>query len=185
LDLYIRRWKKEEKRVHDECHRKLSSALTPKNIRRTLIESLGVNDNVQQFRRPFTPYDWLKRVETEYYFRYEGSQTVPPCFSQSVHWRVMKNSIRVSPVQIQQLEDLIANRLNPISCIIDTAGKSRSSNNKKVDVNRPIQSISPAHKLVFCECINWVSNISKDVAWCNSTTMQRGVLPFVNNKTKK
>lgn len=39
----------------------------------------------EKFRRTFNPYDWLKRVDTEYFFRYEGYQTVPPCFAEAVH----------------------------------------------------------------------------------------------------
>ena len=130
------------------------------------------------FRRPFNPYDWLKKVETEYYFRYEGSQTVPPCFSESVHWRVMKNSIRVAPTQIRQLEELIASRVDPTTCSPDTAGKPRTVSSKLVDVNRPIQSVSKPHKVVFCECVDWESSITADRRWCNLTMQERGVLPL-------
>ncbi len=134
---------------------------------------------VDPFRRTFSPYDWLKRVATEYYFRYEGSQTVPPCFAQSVHWRVMKNSILVAPEQIQQLEDLIANRVNSNTCFRETAGASRSGTHK-VAVTRPIQSITSGHKAVFCECIDWESTMPADIEWCKLSMPERGVAPFWN-----
>jgi Eukaryotic-type carbonic anhydrase len=132
---------------------------------------------VQPFRRPFSPYDWLKKVATEYYFRYEGSLTVPPCFAQSVHWRVMKNSIRVSPEQIRLLEDLIANRINPSTCSRETAAAPRSGTDR-VNVNRPLQYLSSGHRAVFCECIDWESTMPADIAWCKLSMPERGVAPY-------
>jgi Eukaryotic-type carbonic anhydrase len=164
LDLYIQKWMEEERRILDHCH-----------VQR------NATTNTRVFRRKFTPYDWLKKVATEYYFRYEGSQTVPPCFSQAVHWRVMKDSIRVAPQQIQQLEQLIARRMNPSTCRLDTAGAIRAGYHGKslklVDVNRPLQITYPAHKAVFCECSNWESKIEKDRLWCKLPREERGVLP--------
>lgn len=172
--------------MFDSCHnRQLSQGRTA--LRSQVIsQAEEVENDVSDrdlalsatFRRPFNPYDWLKKVETEYYFRYEGSQTVPPCFSESVHWRVMKNSIRVAPTQIRQLEELIASRVDPITCSADTAGKPRTVASKVVDVNRPIQTVSKGHKVVFCECVDWVSSIAADRRWCNSTMHERGVLPL-------
>ena len=77
---------------------------------------------------PLHAYDWIKKSGTQYYFRYEGSQGVPPCL-EVVHWRVMKDSIRVPCKQILQLEQLVANRVNPTSCLRETAGRPRQVNN--------------------------------------------------------
>jgi hypothetical protein len=172
--------------VFDNCHNRLLSRS------RLGLRSQGISEveEVEKeffnrelalsatFRRSFNPYDWLKKVETEYYFRYEGSQTVPPCFSESVHWRVMKNSIRVAPTQIRQLEELITSRINPMTCLPETAGKPRTGASKFVDVNRPIQTVSKGHKVVFCECVDWDSSIAADRRWCNLTMQERGVLPL-------
>jgi hypothetical protein len=181
LDLYLRRWKKEQKRVFEFCQisprNETLSGNTTTSTPYVANASNRALQGTESFRRRFSPYDWLKKVATEYYFRYEGSLTVPPCFAQSVHWRVMKNSIRVAPDQIRQLEDLIANRVNPTTCIRDTAGVMRN-NSIAVDVNRPIQSLSAGHKAVFCECIDWESSMPNDVAWCNRTMEERGVKPY-------
>lgn len=183
LDLYIRRWKKEEMRVLDLCQARQINRTSAGFRTRPLAEKSDLSMRelkvVDPFRRPFSPYDWLKRVATEYYFRYEGSQTVPPCFTQSVHWRVMKNSILVAPDQIQQLEDLIANRIDVNTCSRETAGAPRSGTHK-VDVNRPIQSITSGHKAVFCECIDWESTMPGDIEWCKLSMPERGVAPFWN-----
>lgn len=90
----------------------------------------------------------------------------------------MKDPIRVAPEQIQQLEDLIARRVDPELCSPDTAGKSRNAPGNKVDVNRPIQSLTRLHKAVFCECVNWPSRLLKDQEWCNITMEERGVVPY-------
>lgn len=120
--------------------------------------------------RTFHPYDFYKMTKTEYYFRYEGSTLVPPCF-ETVHWRVLKDPIKVSPQQIIDIESLLANRVDPNTCKKYTAGKPIGSN--AVDVNRPIQTNSGGHKLVFCECINWMSRSKDDQAWCNLTYNER------------
>lgn len=187
LDLYIRGWFKAQKQVRDNCTRRQlqessyvglrprEATSTKETIDHQSARSLQVK---RRFRRRFHPYDWLKKVDTEYYFRYEGSQTVPPCFDESVHWRVMKDPIRVAPWQIHQLEILVVNRIDPVSCVADTAGKSRNRRGTRVDVNRPIQSLTSDHKVVFCECIDWPSKKLRDQEWCNLTMQERGVVPF-------
>jgi hypothetical protein len=110
------------------------------------------------------PYEWLLKVGTEYYFRYEGSMTVPPCFTVN-HWRVMKDPIRVAKHQIQELERLLAWRLNG-DCDASTAGKPRDGNPDAVDVNRPLQELEKGHRMVFCECQDWPSKFPKEREWC-------------------
>ncbi|KAG7370840.1 Eukaryotic-type carbonic anhydrase [Nitzschia inconspicua] len=111
------------------------------------------------------PYEWLLKVGTEYYFRYEGSMTVPPCYTVN-HWRVMKDPVRVAKHQITELERLLAWRLND-KCEASTAGRPREGNPDAVDVNRPLQEIKRGHRLVFCECQNWPSKFPKEREWCN------------------
>lgn len=85
----------------------------------------------------YWPYEWMLHVGTEYYFRYEGTQPVPPCRDQ-VHWRVMKDPMRVHPRQIMELNRLLAWRLDPGSCQKETAGVL-SNDGDTVDVSRDIQ----------------------------------------------
>ena len=113
----------------------------------------------------------------QYYFRYEGSLPEPPCF-ETVHWRVLKNPVRVSPAQIEELDRLIAHRIDPLTCKRETAGKMRRPGSKKVDVNRRIQTRTREHKLVFCECVDWESANREDRAWCEKSMKERGVEPF-------
>jgi hypothetical protein len=112
------------------------------------------------------PYEWLLKVGTEYYFRYEGSMTVPPCYTVN-HWRVMKDPIRVAEHQIKELERLLAWRLNE-SCEASTAGKPREDNPDAVDVNRPLQELQRGHRMVFCECQDWPSKFPQERQWCKN-----------------
>lgn len=111
------------------------------------------------------PYEWLLKVGTEYYYRYEGSMTVPPCYSVN-HWRVMKDPIRVAKHQITELERLLAWRIND-QCKSSTAGKPRRNNPDAVDVNRPLQELQKGHRMVFCECQDWPSKFPQERAWCD------------------
>ncbi|KAL3909150.1 MAG: hypothetical protein SGILL_008201 [Bacillariaceae sp.] len=110
------------------------------------------------------PYEWLLKVGTEYYFRYEGSMTVPPCYTVN-HWRVLKDPIRVAEHQIKELERLLAWRMNG-NCDASTAGKARDDNPDAVDVNRPLQELERGHRMVFCECQDWPSKFPKEREWC-------------------
>eukprot|EP00548_Thalassiothrix_antarctica_P003227 CAMPEP_0194129910 /NCGR_PEP_ID=MMETSP0152-20130528/1095_1 /TAXON_ID=1049557 /ORGANISM="Thalassiothrix antarctica, Strain L6-D1" /LENGTH=886 /DNA_ID=CAMNT_0038824291 /DNA_START=312 /DNA_END=2973 /DNA_ORIENTATION=- len=110
-----------------ENHRKLNEPL---------------RDNYKDVK--YSPYEWMREVKTEYYYRYEGSQMVPPCY-ETVHYRVMKDPIRIHPIQLAELERLLAWRIAPKGskfneCKPDTAGRQRSGSNRNaVDLNRPIQ----------------------------------------------
>lgn len=115
-------------------------------------------DNVEWW-----PYEWFLKVGTEYYFRYEGTQTVPPCYD-TAHWRVFKDPIRVAPHQMRELERLIAWRTGD-NCQRDTAGKGTDDPNV-VDVARPLQSTHRLHRKVFCECKDWPSKFPEDRQWC-------------------
>lgn len=120
----------------------------------------------------YSPYEWLREVRTEYYYRYEGSQMVPPCF-ETVHYRVMKDPIRIHPIQLEELERLLAQRIDPESCQNDTAGRERSSDSTKVDLNRPLQKYSNIHRKVFCECQDWISKWQEDQDWCELNQEER------------
>jgi hypothetical protein len=112
------------------------------------------------------PYEWLLKVGTEYYFRYEGTQTVPPCYD-TAHWRILKDPIRVAPHQMRELERLTAWRIGD-NCEADTAGKPREGNPDAVDVARPLQSYHKLHRKVFCECQDWPSKFPLDRTWCRN-----------------
>lgn len=114
----------------------------------------------------YWPYEWMLHVGTEYYYRYEGTQPVPPC-REFVHWRVMKDPMRVHPRQIAELNRLMAWRLNPKTCDRETAGVlSRDGNS--VDVSREIQYRHNGHRDVFCECKDWSSKFENDKEWCRN-----------------
>jgi carbonic anhydrase len=69
----------------------------------------------------FHNYQFLIDVRTEYYFRYSGTSTVPPCYGpftagsrgNTNHWRVLKDPIRVHPRQISEMERLLRERIAP------------------------------------------------------------------------
>ena len=132
--------------------------------RRRAQATLNAEENYENVF--YWPYEWLLKVGTEYYFRYEGTQTVPPCFD-TVHWRIMKDPIRVPPHQIKELERLIAWRRND-NCEKDTAGHPRPGTSDAVDVNRPLQSFHTLHRKVFCECKDWPSKFQGDRDWCRN-----------------
>jgi hypothetical protein len=96
---------------------------------------------------------------------------VPPCFD-TVHYRVMKDPILINPLQLKELERLLAWRIAPKdsefnSCKLDTAGRERpGSNGDAVDLNRPLQSYNNIHRKVFCECKDWDSKWQEDRDWC-------------------
>lgn len=115
----------------------------------------------------YWPYEWLLKVGTEYYYRYEGTQVVPPCW-EVVHWRTLKDPIRVHPRQIAELNRLLAWRLSPSGanrCEVDTAGVLSPDGNT-VDLSRDIQYIHLQHRMVFCECQDWPSKFPSDQEWC-------------------
>lgn len=117
-------------------------------------------------------------VRTEYYYRYSGSQTIPPCYgtfdpnsrSQTNHWRVMKDPVRIHPRQLAEMKRLLAERIAPsddpvMACKPDTAAKVRSDG--RVEAARPVQYKHPAHFEVFCECKDWPSKWPEDREWCH------------------
>jgi hypothetical protein len=129
----------------------------------------------------------MLKVKTEYYYRYEGTQTIPPCYGlygpninrgQTNHWRIMKDPIKVTRRQIDELNRLLKNRIAPRDdpirpCQPDTAGAPVSDNADYIDVSRPLQQFSDAHRKVFCECGDWRSKWPEDQAWCQQSKMGR------------
>lgn len=110
------------------------------------------------------PYEWLVKVGTEYYYRYEGAMMVPPCF-ETVHWRNMKDPVKVNKRQIDELNRLLAWRLDPDTCEKNTAGIVSDDGNR-VNLNRDLQYTHKQHRAVFCECKDWPSKFEGDRAWC-------------------
>ncbi len=116
-------------------------------------------------------------VRTEYYYRYAGSQTIPPCYgnfdpssrSGTNHWRVMKDPIRIHPRQLKEMKRLLRERIAPkgsptMECKRDTA--ARVGSDGVVDTARPVQYTHPVHFKVFCECKDWPSKWPEDREWC-------------------
>lgn len=182
----------EKMNVEEELYQKMMS----------LKKTGGRNHNAtneelhEKYRRALLNYDeipWFNYwpmigVRTEYYFRYSGTQTIPPCYGDfdgssrkgTNHWRVMKDPIRIHPRQLVELRRLIAERIAPKGdpvkeCSPDTAAKvnidpSRDPDDpsRYVEVNtaRPLQSWDRVHFKTFCECKDWDSKWAEDRKWC-------------------
>lgn len=125
----------------------------------------------------------LLGVRTEYYFRYEGTQTIPPCYGSYIpesrrntnHWRVLKDPIRMHPRQLHELKRLLADRIAPPDdpvnpCLADTAAKvtrdPETNVATDVDTARPLMYTSTSHFKTFCECKDWPSKWPEDREWC-------------------
>ena len=123
---------------------------------------------------PHSNFQFLLDSRTEYYYRYQGTMTIPPCFglhtpgtrANTNHWRIMKDPIRVHPRQIAELHRLLKERIAPDICIPDTA--ANVSDDGSAWVARPLQARNEKHDNTFCECENWGSQIPEDKAWCQS-----------------
>lgn len=145
---------------------------------------------------PWFNYFPMLDVRTEYYFRYSGTQTVPPCYGkwfsgndrrQTNHWRVMKDPIRVSKRQVDEMHRLLSERIAPVddplrSCQPDTAAK-RFPNSSRISVARPVQSTRGVHFKVFCECDDWTSKWPEDQKWCEQNKFDRLFLHPYNFET--
>ena len=120
-------------------------------------------------------------VRTEYYFRYQGTQTIPPCYGPltrasrhgSNNIRVMKDPIRIHPRQLDEIKRLLRDRIAPLgdpvaSCQPDTA--AGVSADGEVWAARPLQYETPFHFEVYCECDNWPSKWPDDREWCAKYT---------------
>jgi hypothetical protein len=105
----------------------------------------------------------------------------PPCF-EGVHWRVLKDPIKVAPSQLRSIERLMANRIDPVTCKSSTAGTRRFPNRdpRRLAYNRPLQTVTEEHKLMYCECIDFVSRAENDLAYCKLNMTQRGVFNYTN-----
>jgi hypothetical protein len=139
----------------------------------------------------FFNYFPLLGCRTEYYYRYSGTQTIPPCYARydtgdnsllgrgnTNHWRIMKDPIRVSERQILELHRLIKNRVAPPDdplhpCKHDTAAAPDADDSRKINVARPLQKTQNAHFETFCECKDWTSHWKEDQAWCEQSESTR------------
>jgi hypothetical protein len=166
------------------------------------IQSVYDKEEQQKHGRHLIDYDhvdWfnyfpLLGCKTEYYFRYSGTQTVPPCYARydsgnnglgnrgnTNHWRVMKDPIRVSERQVLELHRLIRERIAPPddplrACRPDTAAAPDpygSGDDRKISVARPLQQTQEAHFEVFCECKDWGSKWNEDKEWCKMSENER------------
>lgn len=129
------------------------------------------------YDREWHPYIWYVQANTEYYYRYEGSMPEPPCF-EGVHWRVVHRPLKVSPNQLRELQLLLSNRLNPNTCERETWGTPKFPGSDKVLVNRPLQTQTKRHKLVYCTCEDWESKSLFDINYCNQSKAERGIADY-------
>lgn len=156
-----------------------------RTMERHLLNENVVKDTEERSRRrlvnyedvTYFAYEWLLKVRTEYYFRYEGTMTVPPCKDQA-HFRVMKDPILVPQRQIDELQRLLVERIAPKdskfkSCEPDHAGAPREGSSDKFDFVRPLQQNHNLHRMVFCECKDWESVFIEDEKWCKLGIRER------------
>jgi len=131
---------------------------------------------------PHFNYQFLLDVRTEYYFRYEGTTTYPPCYgrhggtSEGIRartntWRFMKDPIRIHTRQLKEMHRLLRERIAPIDspdneCQVDTGAKV--DDDGTANVARPIQELDEVHDHWFCECEDWGSKVPEDKLWCRS-----------------
>lgn len=146
------------------------------------IQEQSKRDLYEQSHYPFHAYQFLIDCRTEYYFRYHGTTATPPCYGtvpdvwgeldgheNTNHWRVLKDPIRISMRQKNEMERLLRERIAPpddrhAPCQPDTA--AAVDNEGHVNVARPLQAQDPSHMPRFCGCGFWTSKWPEDRAWC-------------------
>lgn len=175
-----------EEKDWDEWIAQLSEEMDEEELRysRLLEEYNGVhNDELHRKLIEGVETEWFNYwpmlgARTEYYYRYEGTATIPPCYGNDTkasrrgtnHWRVLKDPIRIAESQLKELERLIRDRVAPqddpvMPCQADTAAKV--SEDGIVNVARPLMyTYEDAHRITFCECKDWESKWPEDRAWC-------------------
>jgi hypothetical protein len=75
--------------------------------------------------------------------------TMPQCFDET-RVRILDRPLQISQRQLDQIEDMISNMRDPVTCSLATAGRTRGDTGY-VDVNRPIQKINVEHNLKYCD----------------------------------
>jgi hypothetical protein len=115
------------------------------------------------YRRPFHNHDWIEKVGLNTSFAMKGPRV--SLRVSRLSRRVVKDSIRVPRKQILQLEQLVADRVDPTLCIRETAGRIHLNNTKLVDVTRPEQTMASAHRVVYCEYSDSASGKPDDVTY--------------------
>ena len=92
----------------------------------------------------------------------------------------MKDPVLVAASQLRTLHELLKNRVDPDTCEYSTAAKVKNNDTaKKVEVNRPLQTTTVRHKLVYCECQDWESKSDKDIDHCKLSENDRGIEEFI------
>jgi Eukaryotic-type carbonic anhydrase len=141
---------------------------------------------------PWFNYFPMLAVRTEYFYRYSGTQTIPPCYGkfisgggrrQTNHWRVFKDPIRISKRQIDEMHRLMRERIAPKdsrlkACKKDTAAAKDPTDPSKIIAARPVMATHDAHFKVYCECINWKSKWKEDQNYCKNFKTDQSVRFF-------
>jgi hypothetical protein len=127
----------------------------------------------------FHNYQFMIDCKTEYYHRYQGQMTIPPCYAKpstldiyrrTNHWRVMKDPVRIHTRQAEEMNRLLRERIAEPDdvhkpCQPDTAAFVDFDGN--VSVARPLQETNTnIHDPVFCWCPIWPSKWPEDREWC-------------------
>jgi hypothetical protein len=203
LELFLARFEKQAANIRTSCNfrRQLDSAEDQDDIAGSLrgkasyalnatiselnATSVMTNQEAEERRLyrawngDFHPYVWHVLTGSQYYFRYRGSWVEPPCLEDlTVEWRVMKEPIKISRAQFDRLDKIFYQRLNPTTCVRESAGRPRAGSTYKKDYNRPIQTTTEMHDLTYCECVDFSSGYPKDKTYCAKSMADRGVFRF-------
>jgi hypothetical protein len=185
LELFLARFEQDAKKIKRKCSSRRNLEVADKEATvqpRRKLTSLSALDNgtgQRSYKGKFHPYVWYQQAGTQYYFRYRGSWVEPPCLEDmTAEWRVMKDTIKISRAQFKRLERLFLQRLNPKTCVRESAGKPRPGITSKMDFNRPIQTTTKKHGLMFCECVDFDPQTAKDKAYCAKSMKERGVFVY-------
>ena len=203
-----RAWTAQDLMIHNHRQARTNTSYTPAIIRladhdfeepdfdwKEMVEEVYRNDEEMSQGRhlmdyesvgPFQNYFGMNAVKTEYYYKYSGAQTIPPCYGsyikgtrkQTNHWRIMKDPIKVTQRQIDEMHRLLKERIAPYDdpirpCQPDTAGGTYKGDETKVNVSRPLMETTEVHYQTFCECQDWKSEWLEDQAWCELDQLDR------------
>jgi len=135
---FLEKWKGAAKATERRCSQHPNGAYGRK-YGRNLVQAKSTEEFIEDNGRILenlktSGYFLHEPFHKEYYYHYKGSLTIPPC-TDNVHWFITDEPVKISYLQLLEMEILIASYLNE-KCEQATYADFR---NYHVHVNRPIQ----------------------------------------------
>jgi len=112
---------------------------------------------LQSWGAPFNPYSEAF-LTTLFFFRYDGSTTDPPCYSNT--WFVMSSPMLISFEQLRQIKFLLFTH-------VDGNCEKTSVHNSDQSVARPLQTLRSDVAVMKCMEGDFISDEEKDLAKLN------------------